>query len=209
MWTKRISRIVDLFMNTHYELLCIFPGTLAEDELPKIVDAIEKLITDNGGTNIQKDDMGKNRLAYPIKQIRYGYFSLFTFQNDSESMPVFQAKLRLMPNILRTLLSSFDPTVKQALKDRLATLKERMDASGIKPPTSRLNEDDDAEEEVQEVVKPKAKKVPAAEAPKTEIPKMDNVASEPPKESPAETPINMTDIDKKLDELLDDTMAAL
>ena len=91
-----------------YELLLVLPGTLDEKEaevksaeiwnLVKIGDAEAKMIT-----------LGKNRLAYPVKQIRYGYFYTIIFNMGAEDLKVLQDKLSLMRDLLRAIVSVYNP----------------------------------------------------------------------------------------------------
>ncbi len=196
-------------MSKHYELMCIFPGTLAEDELPGLVEKVTTTITEVGGEHVHAAEVEKNRLAYPMKHIRYGYFALLTFQMEPGTVPTLQQKLRLMTGILRTILHTYDPSQKKALEDRLAVLKERIaNRTGMGPAPEA---ETPAEEEKK--VAPKKKAAPAKEEKKADAPKE---AEEEKKAAEKEAPkkeekekVDMNDIDKKLDALLDDTVSSL
>lgn len=95
---------------TNYELIFILPGTLAEDETKPYADQVTAILKEAGIEKIEMNDLGKNRLAYPMKHIRYGYFFNCRFEADAEVIPSIQAKLRLMSDLLRTLIQKYDPT---------------------------------------------------------------------------------------------------
>ena len=97
---------------THYELLFILPGTLAEDETAPHVQKVQDILTEAGATNIELHDIVKNRIAYPIKHIRYGYFNLERFEAEGPLLAQIESKLRLVSELLRTLLQKYDPALK-------------------------------------------------------------------------------------------------
>jgi small subunit ribosomal protein S6 len=205
-------------MNKHYELLCIFPGTLAEDELPALLEKTTTTIEEMGGEHINSNDMGKSRLSYPMKHIRYGYFFLVSFQMAPGKIPALQQKLRLITELLRIVLHTYNPNTKQALKTRLTELKSRIEArTGMGP-----KEEEEAPVETKKEVKPKKKTVKKAVSTKTKETEADTTEAEKktetndekekkaaPKKKAADKEIDMKDIDKKLDALLDDTMSDL
>lgn len=90
-----------------YELLFILPGTLDENEAAvqaeEILVALKPL-----SESAELKKMGKIRLAYPIKQIRYGYFFNIIFSADKQNVKTVEEKLRLSRNVLRVMLTHFN-----------------------------------------------------------------------------------------------------
>ncbi len=86
---------------THYELLYIVSNQFSEDELNPIKDKVEKIITDHHGSITFKEDLGKKRLAYKIKQFRHGYYQLVEFDAPNASLPEINNLLRLMSDLIR------------------------------------------------------------------------------------------------------------
>ncbi len=95
-----------------YEILCVLPGTLAEDEVAPIAAQIESQLKAYGAEEIQKTDLGKSRLAYPMKHIRYGYFEFFTAQVLPEKVAALEQSIRLLGNILRVGIQVHNPKQK-------------------------------------------------------------------------------------------------
>lgn len=87
-----------------YELLLILPGTLDDKEVEARSQELLALVGEHG-SEAQIQSMGKNRLAYPIKQIRYGYYFALTFKSDTKQVKVLEGKLGLMRDILRAMIS--------------------------------------------------------------------------------------------------------
>ncbi|MFA4831594.1 MAG: 30S ribosomal protein S6 [Patescibacteria group bacterium] len=108
----------------YYEFLFILPGTLSEDEVKSSVDKVKTILINSGVEDVEIEDLGKNRLAYPIKHIRYGYFQICRFQTDAEKIVEVQNKLRLTDEILRFLLQKYDP--KKQKKIRIDYINDEM-----------------------------------------------------------------------------------
>lgn len=160
-----------------YELLFILPGTLAESEVQPVVDAVAAVITDRGGKVVRMDDMGKSRLAYPMKHIRYGYFRLCQFEAGYEQVPLIQQKLRLINELLRSLIVKRDA---KSLGARQVQFISPISSVEREPVNSQFAEP----EAVRAEAAPREVAVPVAVAPETKK-------------------IPLEDIDKKLDEILE------
>lgn len=179
----------------HYEILAILPGTLAETEVPAITAKIKETIQDCGGESITTEEVGKSRLAYPIKHIRYGYFHIFTFQATPEDIKKIEEKIRLSGQVLRAVVQTFDPTKKAtgrsaALMNMLSESEEKNEntiapVAPVKPQPTELPT-------LAEEVKEETKKEATPQEVKTE-----------------EKPVNMQDFDKQLEAILDDKIAGL
>ena len=108
-----------------YELLLVLPGTLDDKEVgakaEEIVNVVKEFATDT-----ELHTMGKNRLAFPIKQIRYGYFHTVTFSAEPKQVKALEDKLRLNRDVLRFLISHFKTNLTAQQKIAYTT-----DASGI------------------------------------------------------------------------------
>src|SRR3989338_7467179 len=93
----------------HYEMFCVLPGTLAEAEVAPTIAEVGKILEASSAENIAMEDMGKSRLAYPIKNIRYGYFHLFRFGIEPEKIQEVETKVRLLGGLLRIVVRIYDP----------------------------------------------------------------------------------------------------
>lgn len=149
-------------MSHHYEMLCIFPGTLAEAELPQAVSEVKDVVEQCGGSKLTVNDLGKSRLAYPIKHIRYGYFSLIRFEAAPEAIDAMNQKLRLMSGILRQVITKYNPSTAGEVPTSQETLNEIVRGGGKTDRRSRGKEDS-AKKEAEKKEEPAAE-----EAPKTE-----------------------------------------
>lgn len=192
----------------NYELLCVFPGTLGEEEVAPLVAEVNAVLTASGATSITSEDRGKSRLAYPIKHIRYGYFTVFAFQGEPTVVPQAQAKLRLVTSVLRAMINEFNPEMRKE-KDLVLAKLARDRAEYDKPRTAAQ-----APEEVVEA--PKAAPAPVAAvvppAPKAEVATEEKAEEKKPakkaKKASTDKPTDedMSAIESKLDKVLDSTL---
>jgi ribosomal protein S6 len=61
-----------------YELLAVFPGTLDDAQVKEKSEELLAVVKVSGA-DAEIHPLGKNRLAYPINHIRYGYFFTYVF----------------------------------------------------------------------------------------------------------------------------------
>ncbi len=66
-----------------YETLFTVSGNLAEDDCKALVEKFVNLIKDNG-TDVDVNEWGKRRLAYPIDYITEGYYVLVNFKSEPD-----------------------------------------------------------------------------------------------------------------------------
>ena len=69
-----------------YETLFAVNGTLAEDDTKALVEKFVALINENG-TDVNVNEWGKRRLAYPINYITEGYYVLVSYKSEP-SFPI-------------------------------------------------------------------------------------------------------------------------
>lgn len=132
-----------------YELFLILPGTLDDKQVEAKAGEMVNFVK-TYGKDVEIHPMGKNRLAYPIKQIRYGYFYTITFGADGGKAKELEEKLRLNQEVLRFLVSHFSTHLTAQQKIAYTT-----DSSGI----TRMVEKEGAAEEVKVAVESKGEKL--------------------------------------------------
>jgi len=179
----------------HYEMLCVLPGTLTEEEVSVIIGRIKETIDMNGATDLLSRDLGKSRLAYPIKHIRYGYFALFRFALEPKSLSDLERAVRLLDVTLRMGIQVYDP----ARASDTVTLAQDPTALSVpqveKPIRGRRNTRVETPRKERES---EVDKKPADDTPTTTTGA--SVAKTTTKKKSSE--INLENIDEKLDEIL-------
>ena len=90
-----------------YETIFIVNPTLEEAAATAVAGKFKSLIEENG-TNVEVEDWGKRRLAYPIEDQNEGIYTLVRF----ESKPEFPAELdriyKITDGIMRSLIVCLD-----------------------------------------------------------------------------------------------------
>lgn len=177
---------------THYEMLCVLPGTLTETEVSDAMKAVTEAVTSQSATVSKSVDKGKSRLAYPIKHIRYGYFQLLYIEAEPGSVAEIQRRVRLLGTLLRLSIHTYDATRQSELAEfSLSPQPQNRDEETAKP-TERTPRT--------ETKKPAAVVAePKQEAKKEE--KTSTEEAEAPEEKKED--VSLEEIDTKLDEILE------
>jgi len=190
----------------HYELTYIVSVKHLDDDLNVIVGKISGMIKELGGEITADNIIGRQRLAYPIKQSFQGTYVSVEFNGEPQSIIKLDAQLRLMNEIIRHLIivkkiKTADEIKREAVideelrKEREAELKkmEKQDARPFAKPIE----------------------APATPAVVTEAPVAVEATAEaldaapvaePVKESAKKEKVSLEDLDKKLDEILTDSI---
>lgn len=86
-----------------YELMSVFKPNLDTEEVDKIIEKINSVITEFGGSVESTDKAGRKKLAYDIQNFRDGYFTTTILSLPADKVAEFKRQLRLNDNILRTM----------------------------------------------------------------------------------------------------------
>ncbi|MEG1900736.1 MAG: 30S ribosomal protein S6 [Bacilli bacterium] len=89
---------------TNYEIMFIVKSTIEETELKKTVDDVKNLIDNKISKVVEFKDMGRKRLAYPIKKDIAGFYYLMEVVADHDTITEFNRKVSINENILRHLI---------------------------------------------------------------------------------------------------------
>lgn len=91
-----------------YELMYIARPELDEESLKKNREKFQSVITQNGGEILETQDMGKRRLAYPIKKLREGIYTVIQFQSGTDTVKELERSLRIDDNVIRHMVINID-----------------------------------------------------------------------------------------------------
>lgn len=87
-----------------YEIMFIIKNTIDDDTVAKEADALQKLITNDKGKVIEFKEMGKKKLAYPIKKELTGTYYVMNVEASHETIKEFDRKVLINENVLRHLI---------------------------------------------------------------------------------------------------------
>ena len=118
-----------------YELFYLI-GASQEAEMEKIKEAVDEIITSNGGVFEEKETLEKRRLSYKIKKENHGIYIARRFELEkTENFKEINSKLNLENRVMRFIISRADelPELKSK-EERIgeAVEKEKEDRKEIK-----------------------------------------------------------------------------
>lgn len=86
-----------------YELMTIFKPNLDAEEVDKVIEKINSVITEFGGNVVSTDKGGRKKLAYEIQNFRDGFFTTTILALPGDKVAEFKRQLRLNDSVLRTM----------------------------------------------------------------------------------------------------------
>lgn len=90
-----------------YELCYIAAADLPEDKRTELYGEVQTLVNEKGQI-LEAREMGKRRLAFPIKKKVEGIYQVIYFQGPQDFMIRVDTKLKQMEGILRHLILRID-----------------------------------------------------------------------------------------------------
>jgi small subunit ribosomal protein S6 len=105
-----------------YEIVFIIDPGADDAEVMKLSEAIQKIITDQGGVITKIDMMGRRQLAYEINHQKEGSYVLLEVEGSGAEIAELERRMRVNDRILRymTIRVDLDRRRAQKFKDRRA-----------------------------------------------------------------------------------------
>ena len=115
-----------------YEVVFIIQPDAEDAEVMRLTEAVQKIITDQGGNVVKTELMGKRQLAYEINHKRDGIYVLLEVEGSGREIAELERRMRVNDRILRYMTVRVDEDRRRAdkLKDRRARKAERRPAEG-------------------------------------------------------------------------------
>lgn len=88
-----------------YELLIIIPAKYSETELPGVIEGVVKHVKSFGIELLSQEDKGKQKLAYPVRDLRFGQVLVLKIEAEPAVAKKLNTELRLKPEIARHMLA--------------------------------------------------------------------------------------------------------
>lgn len=132
-----------------YEVMYIGTPESSDDDITKLNEGIEKIITDAGGSIVKTEVMGRRKLAYPIKKKTEGHYTLFEIEGSGQEIAELERRMRVNDTIMRYITVRVDEERKTADKHRAKRedrQNKRKDLNGGNESTETSANDSDAQE---------------------------------------------------------------
>lgn len=85
----------------HYEMMVILSDTLDDEGAGELVEWVQELITDGGGTVNQTDFWGRRPFAYEIDHRSSGFYAVFDLDLPPESREEVERQLKIHDDVVR------------------------------------------------------------------------------------------------------------
>ena len=90
-------------MSNNYEMMYILRPDLSEEQVGNAIQKYQAFVSDRGAENIQIQNRGKRRLAYPIKKYLDGIYIQMNYQADGTQISPLERAMRLEEEVIRYL----------------------------------------------------------------------------------------------------------
>jgi len=112
-----------------YEVVFIINPEVGDDEVMRFSEAVQKIITGQGGSITKTEMMGRRQLAYEINHKKDGTYVLLEVEGSGAEIAELERRMRVNDRILRYMTIRVDLDRRRADK-----LKERRARKAAKQP---------------------------------------------------------------------------
>jgi small subunit ribosomal protein S6 len=115
-----------------YELMFIVDPGVGDEDVVKLSEGVQKIITGQGGSITKTEMMGKRQLAYEINHRRNGTYVLLEVEGSGAEIAEVERRMRVNDQILRYMTVRVDEMRRRAdkLKDRRARKAAKKTGNG-------------------------------------------------------------------------------
>ena len=114
-----------------YEMIFIVDPDAGDEDVIKLSESVQKIITSQGGSITKTDMMGKRQLAYEINHKKDGTYVLLEVEGSGAEIAEVERRMRVNDQILRYMTVRVDEMRRRAEK-----LKDRRARKAAKQPTN-------------------------------------------------------------------------
>ena len=115
-----------------YEVLFIVDPDTSEEDSTRLVESLQRTVTDLGGAIKKTEHMGRRQLAYRVGRQDQGNYVLFEIEGTGREIAELERRMRVMDQVIRYLTVRVDEDRQRAekLKERRTRRAARRPASG-------------------------------------------------------------------------------
>ena len=88
-----------------YETLFAVNGNLVEDECKAVVEKFINLVKENA-TDVEVNEWGKRRFAYPINYVTEGYYVLVSYKSNADFPQELERQFGITESVLRYMTTT-------------------------------------------------------------------------------------------------------
>src|SRR5215475_6469409 len=130
-------------------MIFIIEPEAADDEVMRLSESVQKIITSQGGSIVKTEMMGKRQLAYEINHKKDGTYVLLEVEGSGAEIAEVERRMRVNDQILRYMTVRVDEARRRAekLKGRRARKAAKQPGSGKAKQQAAAAQFDSDEEE--------------------------------------------------------------
>ena len=99
-----------------YEIIYIVDTDTTEEETARLTETLRQTITDQGGTVVKSESMGRRNLAYRIGRRNEGVYHFFEVEGTGREIAELERRMRVMDQVIRYLTVRVDEDRQRAEK---------------------------------------------------------------------------------------------
>jgi small subunit ribosomal protein S6 len=99
-----------------YEIMFIIDPDVVEDEVTRLSESFQQIITDQGGTITKSENMGRRQLAYEINHKREGNYVLLEIEGTGGEIAELERRMRVNDQVVRYMTVRVDEDRQRAEK---------------------------------------------------------------------------------------------
>ncbi|MBL7944310.1 MAG: 30S ribosomal protein S6 [Flavobacteriales bacterium] len=108
-----------------YETVFILTPVLSEEQAAETVDKFRKFLKGKGAKMKHEENWGLRKLAYPIQKKTTGFYQLFEFEGQGDTVNLLETEFRRDERILRFLSTRMDKYHVEYAESRRNKSKEK------------------------------------------------------------------------------------
>ena len=128
-----------------YEVVFIINPEAGDDEVMRLNEGVQKIITSQGGSVTKTEIIGRRQLAYEINHKKDGTYVLLEVEGSGAEIAELERRMRVNDQILRYMTIRVDEDRRRADK-----LKDRRARKAAKQPGSKKKQSASASDEMEE-----------------------------------------------------------
>lgn len=95
-----------------YETICIVKPDLNEDNLAKVIESYQLMLSDKGAQNVMTQNRGRRHLKYAMKKFKDGIYIQMNYEANGEVITALERSMKIDEAVLRFM------TVKNFIKEK-------------------------------------------------------------------------------------------
>ena len=99
-----------------YEVMFIVDATASDEDITRLSENLQQVITDQGGTITKTENMGRRHLAYPIGRRTEGHYMLFEVDGTGREIAELERRMRVNDQVIRYITVRVDEDRRRAEK---------------------------------------------------------------------------------------------